>query len=1349
MIKLSLCIIVGGNESEEIETLLKSVQGELFDEICVTQTQNDPEVKAVLEKYKVKISWFDWVKNFSSARNYCFSQATNEYVMWLDADDEISPENYEKLLSVKSTLYRYDIVYLNYNYSHFSDGRPSSTLPRERIVKMSQNVKWEGAVHEYLSIGVERSPLKRMDIAIDHRRKRAYDPERNLEILRNQYYSENHSPRDAFYYGKDLYDSGKTEQAIRVLRLYLLEGGDYYQNIIQALLRISDFEKLKSRFESAEKYLREAIDISDEYAEPRFELGLLLEAKKDYKGAKEQMKKALEKSPDGLFASRSVFYNILPLDSLVRLCDKTGDYKNGLMYVNDYLKLVPNDKNFLYNKEYFEGKLDMISNETTDQIKTKSIEKSTEVQCTITEELNLNLRIGYFINNPNPVEPSTRIRRLNVIEELKYSGRDVTLYSNYADSINTDWFANKFKDLIDVAVVCDLWDKSLDLITKLKSVGITVIMDYNEAIHDMSEPVRKMLSSVDGTICCSDVLAGMVKQYSSRISTIPDPVEYDEDPEYDSFLPVIGKPKALYIGMGGNSYLAYEVLKDAIEEAGYDLIVCTEWDNATVKWTLETWRSIMKSCHVVLCPQRVTEQPAKSNIKAVQAMSFGIPVIASPLPAYKEFIVNGKNGYICDKPEEWKNALIELKDMRRRVQIGMNGKETAEDFDLESISSAFYTLFATMHSILHPIVKKKLEITTTTELTPIIIPVYNCCEYLKMCVESIRKNTDTPYKIILSDAGSDSTTRDYMESLVSEGDVIVAGKRGVRQCFSSTVNTGVIAAGKCSNFVILNSDVIVSKGWLKGLLANMSRKDIAACGVLSNCDRGWLNGVKGRPTYNMKLPNTGIELVPAMKLEAISPYLDDLYLFMDKSNEEHYGKFVDQPWVAYYATMISKSAWDKVGGLDPMFQNGCEDLDHCHRLRKMGYNITQAIDSFVFHFGGISRGAYEKTDSLVYKKEDENNHIMLREKEAKKIVAIYTGPAWEPWDRDSVDAGMAGSETWASELGASLVSKGFDVTIFNQCPKSGQIDRYGVRYLNYNTLENWQKYKYVDHYIISRTCEPIKWFTLHSSDISVMIHDVFLNNDRNYDIVQDQVNRYGVLSEWHRDFVKEYHRINHTKLFMTANGVREELYKDVDISKKKNMAVYSSSPDRGLYELLCMLPEIRKSVPDFELVVAYGFYNWKSAATSRNDVGALKRIKEIEEKLKQPGVNYVGRVSKKELAEYQKQSKIWLYPTGFTETFCITLVENGMSRNAAVATPLGGLVTTGGNAVSYINGPGNLHPSTWNQTKEYQDAFLSETIKILTNSDYYLKRSEDLFNQVKNYTWDNAAEGWLSQWSSR
>ena len=90
-----------------------------------------------------------------------------------------------------------------------------------------------------------------------------------------------------------------------------------------------------------------------------------------------------------------------------------------------------------------------------------------------------------------------------------------------------------------------------------------------------------------------------------------------------------------------------------------------------------------------------------------------------------------------------------------------------------------------------------------------------------------------------------------------------------------------------------------------------------------------------------------------------------------------------------------------------------------------------------------------------------------------------------------------------------------------------------------------------------------------------------------------------------------------------------------------------------------------------------------------------------------------------------------------------------MSRNAAVATPLGGLVTTGGNAVSYINGPGNLHPSTWNQTKEYQDAFLSETIKILTNSDYYLKRSEDLFNQVKNYTWDNAAEGWLSQWSSR
>lgn len=115
--------------------------------------------------------------------------------------------------------------------------------------------------------------------------------------------------------------------------------------------------------------------------------------------------------------------------------------------------------------------------------------------------------------------------------------------------------------------------------------------------------------------------------------------------------------------------------------------------------------------------------------------------------------------------------------------------------------------------------------------------------------------------------------------------------------------------------------------------------------------------------------NDSLELHPGMKLEQIKPHLDDLYKFMQKSNEEHKGKFTNQEWVAGYCTMYARSAIDEVGLFDSQYVNGCEDLDTEKRLRANGYKAGQALDSFVFHFGGVSRGNLEQ--ELSYPAESE------------------------------------------------------------------------------------------------------------------------------------------------------------------------------------------------------------------------------------------------------------------------------------------------------------------------------------------------------------------------------------------
>jgi glycosyltransferase involved in cell wall biosynthesis len=722
------------------------------------------------------------------------------------------------------------------------------------------------------------------------------------------------------------------------------------------------------------------------------------------------------------------------------------------------------------------------------------------------------------------------------------------------------------------------------------------------------------------------------------------------------------KLKAGYFGLGGNSWLITEWLKDTIEEAGYEVFICTEWSNATKQWGIDTWVDDMLDCDVVLCPQRVDVQPAKSSVKATVAMALGLPVLCSPLQAYQEIIKDGENGFICDTKEEWRDALIKLKDSSLRKKIGEAGKASIGDYSLSAIAGQWVGTLTELinNQMKFPDPPERIDMKSRS-IVDIIIASYNNVDYLKMCVSSILMNTLYPFHIIISDGGSNKETWDYLLALKG---ITVIGDPGKRLSFSETCNAG-IRASNTKYFVILNSDVIVSKCWLTNLVHKMETVDrLASCGVLSNCDRGWLHGTLNTPSYPMLLEKSNIDLHPAMKIDEIKPHIEELYKFMEESNKKHKDVFIRQGWVAAYATIFARCAVNEVGLFDPLFLNGCEDLDLMNRLSKFGYITGQAIDSFVFHFGGVSRGSFQEENKESYDKEDAENHMKYRAKWAKPRVVIWTGPAWESWNKQKVDEGMAGSETWASYLAREFVKKGFETTIYNDLLSNSKddivldpvFDNQGekvgdVVYRDHTKMQADVEYDVIDYFIASRSTEPLK-MNIHSLRSYVMIHDVWLSSDKSYDTMAWRVEKYAYLSEWHKQFIMQHHGIISDKMFLTANGQDFELYKDVNTIKKKNQAVYSSSPDRGLYQLLKMVPQIRKEIPDFELIVAYGFYNWESMAKNRNDVESLRFIGEIKELMKQPGIKYVDRVSKKELANYEKESKVWLYPTWFSETFC-------------------------------------------------------------------------------------------------
>ena len=116
MKNLSLCMIVK-NEEENIENCLKNAKI-YADEIIIVDTGSTDKTKDIARKYTDKIFDFEWVHDFSKARNYAFSMASNQYLMWLDADDFLPEKTVQEILKWKKEEDECDVLICPYVTSY-------------------------------------------------------------------------------------------------------------------------------------------------------------------------------------------------------------------------------------------------------------------------------------------------------------------------------------------------------------------------------------------------------------------------------------------------------------------------------------------------------------------------------------------------------------------------------------------------------------------------------------------------------------------------------------------------------------------------------------------------------------------------------------------------------------------------------------------------------------------------------------------------------------------------------------------------------------------------------------------------------------------------------------------------------------------------------------------------------------------------------------------------------------------------------------------------------------------------------------------------------------------------------
>lgn len=355
LITISLCMIVK-NEEDTLPRCLESVGG-LVEEIIVVDTGSDDRTKEAALEYGAKVYDFPWVEDFSKARNFSFSKATQQYCLWLDADDVIDPEYRQGFLELKQALPpQTDVVMLPYHIAFDQSGQPTFTYYRERLIRRLSGLQWRGAVHE--AVPPVGNVVYWEKAAVSHRKTRPSDPDRNLRIFEGLLsQGKELAPREQFYYARELASHGREEEAAGLWEEFLASGNGWVENQLEACRDLAQSYLRQGKEKEAFHALTRALAYGPPRAELCCDLGGWFFQRGEYPAAAFWYETALSRPREdqsGAFVSPDC-YGYLPCIQLCVCHYRMGNLALSREYNQKAGTFKPDDPAYLYNERFFQG----------------------------------------------------------------------------------------------------------------------------------------------------------------------------------------------------------------------------------------------------------------------------------------------------------------------------------------------------------------------------------------------------------------------------------------------------------------------------------------------------------------------------------------------------------------------------------------------------------------------------------------------------------------------------------------------------------------------------------------------------------------------------------------------------------------------------------------------------------------------------------------------------------------------------------------------------------------------------------------------------------------------------------
>jgi GT2 family glycosyltransferase len=223
------------------------------------------------------------------------------------------------------------------------------------------------------------------------------------------------------------------------------------------------------------------------------------------------------------------------------------------------------------------------------------------------------------------------------------------------------------------------------------------------------------------------------------------------------------------------------------------------------------------------------------------------------------------------------------------------------------------------------------------QLPTVIVPVFNACEQLEACLDSIARTVpETTRVILIDDASTDARVRPLLQNWVNSAALdsrLICHQQN--RGFVATANHGMRMA--TTDLVLLNSDTEVTDGWLQRLCACLNSDDSIATAT------PWSN-------------NGEIVSIPAFCVANPAPEnADEIARVIAACGPPSYPHI---PTAVGFCMAVSIDAIRRVGLFDEeTFGHGYgEENDFCKRAELAGMRNVVCDDAYVVHHGNASFG---------------------------------------------------------------------------------------------------------------------------------------------------------------------------------------------------------------------------------------------------------------------------------------------------------------------------------------------------------------------------------------------------------